>query len=261
MRAKLFSVVSGLVFILFSAPVGAAPQILGLVATVQPIPLTCVGGICKAEVTTVCLQEHRVAPRPGQAYKVGAGTQITLNILGKSIAARDKVSITTRRHYTSVVISLPKSVVRKYGKGQASISIAALASAVPVPNATDKVPLTAYEIEKYTGPLRQIAENVFERDNINVATTRHLNQVINRLPDDYADDQAQFEKSWAKVANDKSRKMTPEVARATTQIANTCREEFTVGKYIAMRSCLEQHHDVLASDTNNRVWKAMKPGG
>lgn len=253
-------------FLSFSSSVNAAPQILRLVATAQPIPLSCADGVCKAEVTTVCLQEHRHAPAPGRAYKLGKGTEITLNILGvngekKVVLIQDEISIIARRHYTSVQISVPEQTLRKYGASRASIAVSAMASVVPVAISTDEIPLSAHEIEKYTGPLRQVARTVFDRDSVNVQTTQHLNQVINRLPDDYLDDKAQFEKSWAEVSNAKSRKQSTEVKRATNKIAQTCRYEFEVGKYVTLRSCLEQHHDVLASDTNKKVWKAMKPGG
>ena len=92
-------------------------------------------------------------------------------------------------------------------------------------------------------------------------TTSHLNQVINRLPDDFADDQAAFEKNWAKVTNDKFRRLTPKARTKATQIAEVCREDYKVGKSVTMRACLEQHHDYLAAETNKKVWQAMKPGG
>ena len=91
--------------------------------------------------------------------------------------------------------------------------------------------------------------------------TSHLNQVINRLPDDLADDQAAFEKNWAKVINDKSRRLTPKARQKASQIADTCVEDYRVGKTVTMRACLEQHHDYLASETNKKIWQAMKSGG
>ena len=269
MPTKIITVVISLLFIALSTSAIAAPQILGLVATSQPLPLTCKNGTCKVEVTTVCLQEHRVAPMPGRAYTAGKGTEITMNIaaangLRKSISVSKKISIIAQRHYTSVVLSLPENVLNQFGydKGQAraSITVSALASAVPVPKASDKKPLSASEIAEYTGPLRHIAKDVFGRDSVNVETTQRLNQVINRLPDDFTSDQAQFEKGWAEVAKAAARRKIPEVDRAISQIGQTCRYEFKVGKYATMRSCLEQHHDVLASDTNKKVWQAMKPG-
>jgi hypothetical protein len=207
---------------------------------------------------------------PGRAYKAAQGTEITVHILAvggemKKIPIAEKISIVARRHYTAVMFSLPEKLLRNLGhdssKGSATISISALASAIPLQIATDKAPLSAFEIKKYTGPLRQIARGVFDRESVKVKITRHLNQVINRLPDDFANDEAQFEKSWAKVTKNKSRNLTPEVMGAASNIAQRCREEFTVGRHTTMRSCLEQFHDVLAAETNKKIWQAMKPGG
>ena len=36
------------------APAQAAPQILGLIAYNEPVPMTCVGGTCTAELSSVC---------------------------------------------------------------------------------------------------------------------------------------------------------------------------------------------------------------
>ncbi len=91
--------------------------------------------------------------------------------------------------------------------------------------------------------------------------TSRLNQVINHLPDNLADDQAAFEKNWAKVINDKSRRLTPKARQKASQIAETCVEDSRVGKTVTMRACLEQHHDYLASETNKKIWQAMKSGG
>ena len=46
----------------------AAPQILAVLATAEPVPLTCVKGICEAEFSTMCLQRGRAMPYPGTAY-------------------------------------------------------------------------------------------------------------------------------------------------------------------------------------------------
>jgi hypothetical protein len=46
----------------------AAPQILAVLATGEPVPLTCVKGVCEAEFSAMCLQWARAMPEPGTAY-------------------------------------------------------------------------------------------------------------------------------------------------------------------------------------------------
>ena len=92
-------------------------------------------------------------------------------------------------------------------------------------------------------------------------TTSHLNQVINCLPDDLANDQAAFEKNWAKVINDKSHRLTPKAPQKASQIAETCVEDYRVGKTVTMCACLEQHHDYLASKTKKSNLAGHEIGG
>ena len=68
-------------FVVISVPGSAvgAPQILGLIASTAPVPMTCTGGLCTAEVPAFCLQCERTMPRIGTAYRAGPGTRITLD--------------------------------------------------------------------------------------------------------------------------------------------------------------------------------------
>ena len=59
----------------------AAPQILGLVATTAPTPLTCSDGMCSAQFSAFCLQQHRISPTAGTAYRPAKGTALTLSQL------------------------------------------------------------------------------------------------------------------------------------------------------------------------------------
>ena len=45
----------------------AAPQMLGL-TVVEATPLNCADGVCSAEFSAICLQEHRAIPKPGTRY-------------------------------------------------------------------------------------------------------------------------------------------------------------------------------------------------
>ncbi len=55
---RVFRVFAIAFFAFFAGVSGAfaAPQILAVLATAEPVPLTCVKGVCKAEFSTMCLQ-------------------------------------------------------------------------------------------------------------------------------------------------------------------------------------------------------------
>ncbi|MAF49120.1 MAG: hypothetical protein CMM10_12725 [Rhodospirillaceae bacterium] len=244
----------------------AAPQILGLLASAQPIPLNCENGVCQAEFSTVCLQEHRRAPMPGTAYKLSKSSALTLAVAGPDglkilIDVTGKASIKSLRNFSSVSISLPESMIRKFGAGGAAISVAAMSSLIPVPGPKDTHPHTALEIENTTGALRSVARNIFEADSTNITAMRYLNRVINKMPTGFADDPAQVEKAWRQVNDEKVNLGPPAGQLRTSEIIDECRREYTRGTVTTLKSCIVFQHDSLAFETNKKVWKALKPGG
>ena len=64
------AVISAPLLVLGSLSAQAAPQVLGLVATAEPVQMQCVRGTCSADLTTVCLQQRRASPAKGQRYLI-----------------------------------------------------------------------------------------------------------------------------------------------------------------------------------------------
>src|SRR4030095_1171949 len=65
-------------------PAGAAPQILGLMASNTPVPLTCTGEACTAIAGTFCLQHDRDIPTYGTPYGATHPEQLTLAVMTPS---------------------------------------------------------------------------------------------------------------------------------------------------------------------------------
>ena len=249
-------------FILAPTPVYAAPQILGLVASAEPVPLTCENGMCAAEITSMCLQKSRPAPVYGTAYKLAKKSRITLILTSsdgvqKTFPIAEQVEIKSFSMYHSVSLRVPDDVVAKLGKGHAAVVIEPLASAIPVALKDDPKPLTAREIRRYTGPLRVVAARAFEADQVRVSATRYLNQMVNQLP---ADNSAGIDKLPSVLKKVKSQRQPPEAARLTKTAINDCRELLRKDISPGLRSCLSHQHDLITSETNNKVGKALKPG-
>ncbi len=240
-----------------SAPAVAAPQILGLLATAEPVPLSCAGGICTAEISSVCLQQNRDAPRTGTAYRPAAGTGITLTVTApdgtlSSLPVAAEVTVSSLRLYFSVKVSLPEKLVRRLGGGAAMLSIGPMASVVPIAIEDDASPLSQREIAAYTaGPLRATAERAFALDRERLDATRTLNQMINRLPENRP---AGAEEIGPLLER------TPQANPMAKRAAEDCRLVLHRDITPDLRSCLAYQHDLLATGTTNDVWKALKPG-
>jgi hypothetical protein len=193
MRAKSLLKLVSVLFVVAAFPFAghAAPQILGLVATATPVPLSCADGVCSVEVSGVCLQEHRAAPVTGTAYLPAEGADLTLVVRDETgaqrkIAVAHLVDIKSLRLFNSVSVSLPEDVIRGMGGdiNTASLSIGPMTTLLPVAREGDPNPLSVKEIRDFTGQQRARAEQAIGRDGANRAATQVLNYIVNRLPAD-----------------------------------------------------------------------------
>lgn len=244
------------------APAQAAPQILGLIASNEPVPMTCIGGTCTAELSSVCLQEHRPTPATGTVYWAAKGTHITLTVTGpngvnRRLSVAGALTFTSLRQFSAVKVSLPEATVRQLGDGAVRLSVEPMASIIPVAVAGDPNPQSAGEIARYTGPLRALAEKAFESDTERVDATRVLNQMVNRLPENST---AGIEKAASLWQQTVRKDVAAGTRKYLTRAIENCRETLRTGVMSDLRSCLSYHHDYLSGENTTNGWQAMNPG-
>src|SRR5262245_37690053 len=85
-----------------SAPqdASAAPQVLALMTSDQPIPLTCNDRECSALVGTFCLQRDRDIPVYGQPYEANRPERLTLSLIDSAGAVRQVESADAGLHFS-----------------------------------------------------------------------------------------------------------------------------------------------------------------
>lgn len=264
MRIKMVSTFAGLLVASmgFAPATGfAAPQILALLPTSQPVPLDCSDGTCVAEIASMCLQEHRSSPTSQHVYRAGQGTKLTLSVtdadgVTRTMPVADKVSLQPVRGFIAVSISLSEGDVRKLGDGVAKISVAPLASAIPLPLAGDKTPLTQDEIDRTTGALRQIARRTVRADGDRLGLAQALDLAVNELPY-YQPATAAHVRRLIDTVN--SRHQGNAAAQAVRRL-NQCQGQVIDGVSVDLRHCLQIYKDGAVSDLTHKVWKAVTPG-
>ncbi len=244
------------------APAQAAPQILGLIASTEPVPMTCANGTCTAELSSVCLQQHRATPPTGTVYRPAKGTHITLAVTGpngikRRMRVEAVINFKSLRQFSAVKVSLPEATVRQLGNGQAKLSVGPMASIIPVAVKGDSNPQSAGEIARYTGPLRAAAENAFKRDGDRVNATRILNQMVNRLPEDSNAGMEKVASLWQQTVG---KDVTVGTQKFLKYAVKDCRETLRTGVRSDLRSCLSYHHDYLSGENTTNGWQAMNPG-
>lgn len=236
----------------------AAPQILGLIATAEPVPLTCEDGVCRAEFSSVCLQRDRDMPKDGTVYNL-IGDQVTLVITGKDgsvrrMPAANWVDVRSAETYTAVIIAIPRNYVGPDAE-RIAISVDRMAAAVPAAETGDLNPLTEDEIALVTGPKLKIAERTILQKPRQTASARITMRMINAAennPSRFVDD------LWREAAAGEIADSAGAIRAAG--IVRMCRLMDVAGHAPVMRDCLFGHHHGTMLDLTSQVWNRLGAG-
>ena len=264
MRSLLRLVVSSFASIaiiaLSVAPSLAAPQILALLATPEPVPLSCEAGVCRAELAAFCMQQQRPGPTNGTRYRIHDAA--AMSIVGQTTDGRQvaiplgaEAEIITVRGYKSVRVSVAEASLA--GLRDAALLVSPRASLVPEPKAGDGFPLTEDEIAHVTGPLRYLAASVMERRADRRDAAVIVSHLVNALPVLDRLSPAEKEGLWDRVIGDGRGHWSPAGLSRGRQALDICRER---GGFVNWRACLTFRQDMLMQDLNMDYWNAVKPG-
>lgn len=237
----------------------ASPQVLGLVATSAPIPLTCLDGNCTAEFSAFCLQQAREPPERGTAYRA-VGEALTLVATAADGSRRvlpgaDHLTITTARGVAAVRIAISQGALDALGAVSAAVQVGPRASLVPIPVLGDPNPQSPEEIDAATGPLRVVAERLIDQGGPAVGAVRLIDRVINALPERGRVGDETGRQLWRELVSE-SGDAAAAIARAD-EAYTRCDGLVSKGYEFSLRRCLEKRHDALLLELNDRYWDAI----
>lgn len=264
MRLSLFSAILAFTMgLIITQSAQAAPQILGLVATTAPLPFTCQNGKCSVEVSAVCLQEDRAAPKTGKVYHLTEGSKLTLSVTdGKGLVHRREIAhlagLKTVRSFMSVAVSVPEEIIRELGGDikTASLTVGPMSSAIPEAQPGDKRPITKAEIATVTGTFRALAEDIIRENTDDQLAAGILNQMINRLPNDHSKGAGHIPQLRREVAAPETGDK-PETVRLIDHALDTCREWLRAKPNLHLRACLSDQHELLHAGTTDKIWRNL----
>jgi hypothetical protein len=252
------------IFVLAEAAV-AAPQILGVSASFEPIPLTCEEGKCSAELASFCLQKKRDDPNYGDAYTIFDNQRVKLHLTAMdgrewSVRASDHVHITAERSFTAVKVEIDEDTLAQLGAKSARLSVAQGVSLVPIPVPDDPDPITERELAYVTGKLRPKADLWVGGDNTKPRAIRIINRVLNAVPKTGRLKTSERDQLWQKVVG--KDKFNPADAghQHALKMYGACKFRVEVGRYFNLRRCLGVKQDSLMLDMNTRYWQSLDLG-
>lgn len=240
----------------------AAPQILAVAASNQPIPFTCTDGVCEVEVSAMCLQKERRFPDSQTVYRPHDDQSFALVARDaegneRRIVAADVLTIRSKRSFTAVRISVAEQTLKNLGIETAALEIAGGASLIPEDVAGDWFPQTADDIARATGPLRQLAAGWLDAGDDRAEASRLVSTVLNGLPDGYKVAQSTYEQAWLSAEAARRDDMSAEAFDQARAIYERCLGGSPYGNY---RQCLEKNHDAVLFRMNTEYWDAVKTG-
>jgi hypothetical protein len=239
-----------------AAPAGAAPQVLGMMASSDPIPFTCNDRECYALVGSFCLQRDRDVPGFGEPYEPNFTERLKLSLTDSagniSTMTASDVALSVHSHstYTMVRVSLARSELDRVNATAVAMQIEPGISLVPLAHAGDPDPQTPQEIALATGPMRIAASRFLDAPSVNADTARLVAALVNGLPesrtihDDYL-------RAWNRVVTESVRQKTdPEVLERAEDSFRACAQYYAG----SLRQCLLSHHQQMMIPENREFW-------
>ncbi|MEK9752648.1 MAG: hypothetical protein VW338_05480 [Rhodospirillaceae bacterium] len=249
-----------------SQSASAAPQILGVIAYNEPVPLSCATGQCWAELVTICLQKERANPLAGTPYRFHGPNSVELIVTDadgnqRRLPASEHLNVKVARGFTAVRVELTERELRELGGVSAAVTVGNGMSLVPVKVAGDPDPISARELAYATEYLRTEADRWLASNDPRAEATRVVNRMINMTPRVgrmTAEGRATLlSRAEEAVGGELS---TAGRERAATTY-DSCRYMVEgLHRFFSMRRCLETKHDSLMLDTNTEYWRATTPG-
>ena len=264
-RRFLGFVVTALIFsaavVLDATATRAAPQALGLIATNEPVPLSCDGQKCSGYFTSFCLQMARTQPKPQTPYRPAENTELVLHVTDKTGKTFDlpgsKFLRFSARTSTGVDISVNRALLKSYAPQSVAISVPAQSSLVPVPKKGDLYPQDPDELLRSTTQHRKIASR-FHENGPRYELAALTAMLINATPKGYGVAVDTREQIWQQVV---STGMVSDFDPASIADVRASYEQCSsiVDNSLrrTMRGCLEIHHINLQLHTNKEFLTAI----
>lgn len=248
------------------------PQVLGLIAAAEPIPLTCADGSCTALVSSFCLQEDRPAPAAGQRYDPAGAGDVTLVVrrTDGSVAefsAAGLLGYVSEGDFTRTRIEMPEARLASLGAAEVAVRIAPMVSLMPRTGAPVPEAVAARDAEAADGAPRFAAEAFFAPGKPRADAAVTLTRLLNLLPatgpvraEPAGAISAAGKAAWDKVQASAGLKgvSADGVERARTEL-DRCAAYADMGFRITLRGCLAKSHDRTVREVNDDYWKSQ-PG-
>lgn len=260
------SLLAALAWAFGAAPVGAAPQVLGLVSSAGEVTLYCHGDDCGANLSAFCLQAERRTPAGGAAYLFADPDGVRLTGLSRDgrrvmLDAARELTVTAERDQLAVRVAMPRARLAELGIHRVLFEVRENVTLLPAALAGEDDPLSAGEVALARGPLRRAGSRLVDDDTTGMAAARWLARLLDRLPPDASAEARDRDRLVEAALGSRALADLTESARQLAQgRLDICRVGVDLGAYESLRHCLEFEHDAILRRLNVTFWRAIEGG-
>jgi hypothetical protein len=242
------------------ARASAEPQILGLIASLEPTSLQCERGQCGAEFTSFCIEQHRKPPVLGTVYQIHDPETLIVEGVredGQTIRfqASGLLDIASARGRSAIRISVPARFLKDNGLASVRVTVGERATLIPEPNPTAYWVHTDYDIAVAAGPLRNVAAAIIDHGGERTGAALLTARLVNALPRAGRASEAQRDQVWSSTGLSPGASGYALVEAGFDQCYRVTRSGM-----MSLRQCLGSLHDRLISKLNVDYWEAIDAG-
>lgn len=245
---------------LATPPRHEGPQALGVVATREPVPVTCADGRCTAFLGAFCLEEKVLPPDHATLYRTNRAGDVVLSVTDASgktrrIDSADTMAIYSHLGFNALKIVLKPETVAAHGAMQLTVEVAERAAVVPV---EEKVAAAPDNRALATGAHRTVAESVFERAEERADAARLTAGMINALPERGEVTESLRRALWDRAIDPRTRaRATPAGVEKAHGMFKACNRLVDASLRVTLRDCLEVRHNDVMRELNDEFWKML----
>ena len=233
----------------------AAPQVLALIATDQPVSLHCEGAFCTASLPTICIQPERRQPGAGRSYRLANGQSLTVQGERGTKSVSNGVQLISKRTHVAVEVRIPRSFISDLGNP--AVRVGEGVSAVPVPDASDLQPIDTEELALATGPRRAVATEMVDRESARIPAVSMTNRLVHLLRAG-----ADHRQSWSEIVADaKARKVSPSAIKYAHTMHDVCTFFLETRLSDSFRACIGMLIDEVMDYLNVDLELVLKSDG
>lgn len=248
----------------FAPAVHAAPQLLGVVATQAPLKFECEGGVCRADVSTFCMQAERETPDRHQGYS--AHNPDVFRIVastadGKLVrVALGNAQFASERGYTSTRVHIQTQWLTAQGLTPVGIEAGKGGVLVPTPMPGDANPIKPGEVEYAMASLQPVADKIFKKHGADYEAVQIVNRVLNEIPAKGRMAKNARDNLWENTFGETARESVGDAMHQAADVVGYCQVRTKQGRFFSVRRCLEQRLDGMLMNINTDYWQAVQPG-